>query len=61
MEKLGFGLPETIREISLQKERLYKDRENIENMINKYNKIIEDFDDADVSKQKINFLKLLIN
>ncbi|XP_014219672.1 dynein heavy chain 10, axonemal [Copidosoma floridanum] len=48
LEHLGFELPESVREIGIQKYRLLADRWAVEKMINQYNDIINQLDEADI-------------
>jgi len=41
MEQLGFALEPTIRSVALQKDRLHRDREAVQNVINEYNAVVE--------------------
>ena len=48
MEQLGFKLPLVIRDIGIQRNRIYNDIEATENMIQQYNDIMNSLDEADV-------------
>ncbi|KAI4497256.1 hypothetical protein M0802_007740 [Mischocyttarus mexicanus] len=52
MEQLGFNLPDIIRNVGIQKNRLRKDIEAVEKMINEYNIIIDKLDKSDIQLLK---------
>jgi len=41
MEQLGFVLEPTIRRVAVQKDRLHRDLEAVQNVINEYNAVVE--------------------
>ncbi|XP_043285591.1 dynein axonemal heavy chain 10-like [Venturia canescens] len=48
LEQLGFELPEIVRNVGIQKDRLRADIEATKNMIDRYNAIVSKFDEADL-------------
>ncbi|XP_043489632.1 dynein axonemal heavy chain 10 [Polistes fuscatus] len=52
MEQLGFNLPDIIRNVGIQKNRLRTDIEAVEKIINEYNVIIDKLDKSDIQLLK---------
>lgn len=56
LEQLRFELPAVIKDVSIQKIRLHKDKENTEKMVNQYNEILNKLDHVDVITFNLKFL-----
>jgi hypothetical protein len=48
MEQLGFTLEPTVRSVAVQKDRLHRDLEAVQNVIKEYNTIVESLTTAEV-------------